>query len=295
MTENALRDVARYLGADRAFVLEAAGADDYFHIVQQWCGHGVSAVPNALVGWRGPGEPLADLTSILSLPVAVDGRSWGYLVFGRRGAYESWSEDARKLATTVSIILTSALERRQAETALRRNEARLSLAVDAARAGIYEQDWPLDGPVRYSERLSEMLGLPSRGSMRPEEAVTWWREHLHEEDRDPTLHHVLEFVGGRVEYFEKSFRVRHDDGGWIHLTVHAKATGRRKDGSAAGLIALALDTTAMHGVREAMRRRGGGIPGDARRDRRRRYGHRSGIRNDLCQPGCPGSHGPWRR
>ncbi|BAY12893.1 PAS domain S-box protein [Calothrix sp. NIES-2098] len=108
----------------------------------------------------------------LVVPILQGAKLWGLLAINQCSAtrlWQSWEIDLiNQLSTQVSIAIQQSelyqqvqaelMERRQAEAALRKSEAQLKLALEAAKTGIW--DWNiLDNKITGSENLPEMFGL----------------------------------------------------------------------------------------------------------------------------------------
>ena len=100
------------------------------------------------------------------------------------------------------------------ERAVRENEARLRLALEAAGAGLWDRDLST-GTVFYSASWKRQLGYAEE-----EFPNRWqrWEEHLHPEDRHAVLPALQDFISGRSPRFDLEYRLRHKDGHyrWIH-------------------------------------------------------------------------------
>lgn len=100
------------------------------------------------------------------------------------------------------------------ERAVRENEARLRLALEAAGAGLWDRDLST-GTVFYSGSWKRQLGYAEE-----EFPNSWqrWEEHLHPEDRHAVLPALQDFISGRSPRFDLEYRLRHKDGHyrWIH-------------------------------------------------------------------------------
>jgi|GEM_PF-5081077 len=100
------------------------------------------------------------------------------------------------------------------ERAVRENEARLRLALEAAGAGLWDRDLST-GTVFYSASWKRQLGYAE-----DEFPTSWqrWEEHLHPEDRHAVLQALQDFISGRSAQFDLEYRLRHKDGHyrWVH-------------------------------------------------------------------------------
>lgn len=105
-------------------------------------------------------------------------------------------------------------DRIMTERAVRENEARLRLALEAAGAGLWDRDLST-GTVFYSATWKRQLGYTE-----DEFPTSWqhWEEHLHPDDRQSVLQALQDFISGRSPRFDLEYRLRHKDGRfrWIH-------------------------------------------------------------------------------
>ncbi len=103
---------------------------------------------------------------------------------------------------------------RMAQMALRESEQRLTLATEAANAGIW--DWKINtNEVYFSRQWKQQLGY------REEELqneFSTWENLLHPDDRDAMLQKVSDFLDNPRGAFIAEFRLKHKDGSyrWIH-------------------------------------------------------------------------------
>ena len=117
--------------------------------------------------------------------------------------------------TTTGDSLDSA-ERRRAEDALRRSEARLQSGADLAHLAFYELDFAAH--TSYTDgRFHEVCGVPPdrRQGLEP---LDFWIEHLHPDDRQRVLDERRQLHAGELEQVSVEYRYLHPVHGqrWIH-------------------------------------------------------------------------------
>ncbi len=130
-----------------------------------------------------------------------------------RPRYSSAGEPDR--LTGVSIDIS---ERKRAEEALRESEARLTAGADLAGLGFYEGDF--DAGIMFADdRMRELCGVPPERTLGLQ-ALEFWLEHLHPDDRQRVLHLRDQLHGGKLDRVSLEYRFVHPDRGevWIqHL------------------------------------------------------------------------------
>ncbi len=143
-----------------------------------------------------------------------------------RGRPQRTPEGDPERLTGVSIDIT---ERRRAEEALRTSEARLAAGADLAGLAFYEVDFG-EGVTYVDHRLRDLCGVP------PErehglQALDFWLEHLHPDDRPRVLDLRRQLHDGRLDRLSCEYRYLHPARGerWIQHLAGAgtrDATGR---------------------------------------------------------------------
>lgn len=112
----------------------------------------------------------------------------------------------------VQVVFRDITARRQAETALRESEERLSLVIRGTSDGIWDWDIEKDW-VYYSPRFRELLGFESEVEFRQ---IFLFRDSLHPDDRDRALAAVHRAMSGGPS-FNEEYRLKRRDGsyGWF--------------------------------------------------------------------------------
>jgi PAS domain S-box-containing protein len=109
-----------------------------------------------------------------------------------------------------------AIERRQAEDALRRSEETLRLAMEASESGVWDLD-VRSGMVTASAGCQAMLGFDAVETV--DNLESFWTSMLHPDDRKAALRDLTDTLEGRSPFFESDHRLRAREG-WVW--VHAK-------------------------------------------------------------------------
>ena len=160
--------------------------------------------------------------------LAVDGRSSFF-----EARVVPHSED-----TVVAIVrdLTAA---HAAERLRQEAEARLALAMEATRDGIW--DWDIaTGHVTFNSAYAEMLGFQPE-ELRQELAT--WSERIHPDDRARVLAVNQACIDGPEASFEVEYRLRTKDGAWKWILGRGRAVTRDAEGRALRLVGTHMDLT----------------------------------------------------
>lgn len=134
-------------------------------------------------------------------------------------------------------------ERKQAEAALQTNEKRLSLAVEAAGLGIYENAVPVDAAPYYSDRWAAILGYNLEQLPPPTDRLEWVIKQVHPDDLATLGAAYRAFTAGRTPTFSAEFRLKHQSGEWIWVKNCAKAAAQNEQGQITRILGVIQDIT----------------------------------------------------
>ena len=191
------------------------------------------------------------ITSMMDVPIYVEGSLRGVLCHERVGPARPWTADEEAFAVAVAGVVALAIgqeERLEAERELSASELRYRLVSRATGDVIW--DWDLEtNRVSWNESLSTELGHePS--DVGPD--ARWWLENIHPEDRERVsrcIHAVIDAGGGE---WSDDYRFLRGDGMYAH--VYDRGTVIRDDsGKAVRMIGAMLDLTARKQAETALR------------------------------------------
>jgi PAS domain S-box-containing protein len=131
-------------------------------------------------------------------------------------------------------------ERKEAERTLRRNEERLTLALEAASMGAWDWDIPT-GNMTWSPETHRLLG-DTTGTHTP--SFTSFLERVHISDRDRVSRTMAEAMDGAAPY-ETEFRVRGYDDSERWVMGKGKVL---KNGKPLRMIGVFVDLTSRHRI-----------------------------------------------
>ncbi len=171
---------------------------------------------------------LVGVKSTLCLPLSVGGEPpVGCVGFNALLEPRDWPDSVVTRLQLVAQVFTNALARMRYEKSLRESEARLAAGADLAGLAFYEVDFG-GSAVFLDDRFRDVCGVPPE---RQEglQALEFWMEHLHPDDRQRVLDLRQELHDGKLERITVEYRYRHPALGekWIHHMARV-ATPRRE-------------------------------------------------------------------
>jgi formate hydrogenlyase transcriptional activator len=188
------------------------------------------------------------IKSNLCLPLSVGGgRPVGALGLNTLRAACDWPDALVKRLQLVAQVFTNALARRRADEILRENQARLSLAADAADAGLWTLDYPT-GLFWVTDRARTIFGYP------PDEPITMkcFQGSVHPDDWALVLG-ALEGAAGSGDAIAVEYRIiLPGDRGvrWISSRGRPRSTSK---GEPQCLMGVSVDVTERRRAEEALR------------------------------------------
>ncbi|MEM7166795.1 MAG: CHASE domain-containing protein [Planctomycetota bacterium] len=139
-------------------------------------------------------------------------------------------------------------ERKRAEARYASSEKRLSLALRAARQGLW--DWDLEtGQVFFSDLWFEMLGYYANEL--PMTSRTW-RRLIHPDDLHGAIGALRRYLSGVGERYRQEYRIKTKDGGWRWVLNIGEAT-ELKEGKPRRLVGVHIDVDGQKRFEEELR------------------------------------------
>ncbi len=157
---------------------------------------------------------------------------------GRRCIQNRYSVSQRGADVTRYVVTSDITEQKRAQDALRENEERLDLALEAANAGVWEF-WPQDDEAFFNDRWFGMLGYEPDEL---EHSYATWRSLLHPDDLERAEGAVMPAVEAGTD-FVVDFRMRTKDGGWRWIHDIGKTVEWTEDGAAKRMLGTHTDIT----------------------------------------------------
>src|SRR3990172_8729636 len=196
-------------------------------------------VEDLITETRFSGPPLLNDHGVVSgISTIIYGKNQPFGVLGAHTTRRrTFSKDDVHFLQAVANVIAEAIERKRVEEALVDNEARLRLALAAARMGNWEWDI-LNNSVMYSNQLEPVFVLP-RGSSHP--TYEAFLDSVYPEDRERVAQAVTCAVEKGADY-ELEFRVVWPDG-TLHWVGSKGQCYRDETGRPVRMIGVATDIT----------------------------------------------------
>lgn len=189
----------------------------------------------------------ADVRSLLLLPVPIGSRIAGTIGLDCTDA-RTFSDDEIALAMSVVKATSQALERLETEAALRRNEERLTIAMEAANLML----WDLD--VRSGRLVVADYGAAREDGMCANDLYEAWMAALPPEERERIEEAKRQHIAGLTPRFEVEFRVPEEPGRWSWKLQRGRITARDAEGRPLRVTGILEDITARKQFEEDLQR-----------------------------------------
>lgn len=187
----------------------------------------------------------------LLVPVETAGIVSHLIVLNSVYQDREWPEALVTRLRVLGELVVGALDRRSAQEALQRSEARLASAAELAELAFYEVR--LDENVMFvDERFRAISGLGA-APLKGVEALEFWLEHVHPDDRPRLLTMRAELHEGRTERVSIEYRYVHPERGmrWIHHL--GRVAARDASGRAVVAFGVMRDITELKRVEDELR------------------------------------------
>ena len=170
------------------------------------------------------------------------------VIQGQASVMAAWRDSVTRVTTLFVVTLLvlmllggafhwQAAKAAEADSLLASATQRLDKALDRGQCGMWDWDIPR-GVIFWSKSMFEMLGMPVKGDFLSSAEVA---ARLHPEDA-PLEDAIEDLLAGRLQAFDREFRMRHDDGHWLWL--RARAALAAGEAGAPHLVGIVFDITA---------------------------------------------------
>ena len=186
------------------------------------------------------------IKSTLAFPLSVGrGPVIGVLSFAATREERDWPEPLQKRLQLIAQVFANAIERKHAEQKLREREARLTLAVTSANAGLWTLE-PETGHIWATEKGLELFGFTPNGEVSFERFLSL----VHPGDREAIRQTVTEATqSGRESSVD--YRVVLPDGSVRWITSRGRLQPGRS-GESERLMGVSIDITELRQLKERL-------------------------------------------
>lgn len=154
------------------------------------------------------------------------------------------------LVFALLVIIVAAMARlRRHRRALRANEERLQLAMEAARDAVWE--WHIPSDTYVCDQCYKALGFT------PEQIVptrAFWQSLIHAEDRDRVSRTLREHLDGETAFYECEYRLVAGDAPPMWVLDRGKVVARDRSGAPLRMMGTHRDITQLKNAEEARRK-----------------------------------------
>lgn len=147
--------------------------------------------------------------------------------------FDANGELVRYIGTIIDIT-----ERKQSELDLVENRERLNLALEAARAGVWEWNLETDENI-WSDEIWSLYGLSRQAGLKP--SFRLWADSIHPEDREMATWLITAATSQQAE-LNVEYRTIHEDGS-IHWLMSRGKPRHDEHGGVMGYVGTSIDIT----------------------------------------------------
>ena len=187
------------------------------------------------------------IRSFVAVPVFVDEKWWGALVFSEKDRDRLWDTAEIEALKAAGGIIGAFVRHKKSGRALLESEERYSQATHAGSVGVWEADI-VTGRIRVDKVLREILGYEEREM---DNRLFGWLRKIHHGDRKTVLETIDRHLQGKTSNFENQIRMFHKKGRirWFFLRGTAL---RNANGRIRRVTGTAMDITETKKAQEAI-------------------------------------------
>ena len=185
----------------------------------------------------------------LGVPLQTASGTIGVLSLQSYGDADAYSESDLELLDKVAGSIAIVVEKKNAEEALKRSQQQLSLALESAGLGLWDQDYRT-GKVFRNRIWAEMLGyLPEE----VEGTLDFFIKNIHPDDLPLFQKSSYETEHGLIDKFDVEHRLKTKDGKWKWIRNWGRVVEWTEKGEPARIIGTHLDIDEEKRMRLALR------------------------------------------
>ncbi len=185
----------------------------------------------------------------LGVPLKTSNGIIGVLSLQSYEDQDAFNQDDIKLLDNVADTIAIVIEKKRAENALKISEQRLSLALESAGLGLWDQDF-VSGKVYRNANWARMLGYSLQ---EVEGTLDFFRSIVHPEDIDKLNEASRQAETGMTENFAVEHRVKAKDGSWKWIYNWGKIIERDQNKKPLRAVGTHLDITGLKQTEQELR------------------------------------------
>jgi PAS domain S-box-containing protein len=188
------------------------------------------------------------LKACFGVPICADREVLAVLVFFNRIKIPQQPRLAI-LVKAAAAQLSSHIQHKKAETALRKSEERFHLAMEISALGLW--DWNVNtGKIYFDSQWKTMLGYKNDEI---ENSLESWEKLLHPEDKENTIAARNTHLKGETEFYKAEYRMLSKFGNWQWISDCGKVTDRDQMGTPLRMIGTHKDISDSKLLEEKLR------------------------------------------
>jgi PAS domain S-box-containing protein len=138
-------------------------------------------------------------------------------------------------------------DQHQVRNELARTRLQLQQALEGGNVGMWDWNIATD-EITVSQELMLQLG---EDPAEPWSSLEDWKQHLHPDDIDEATQRTWDYIEGRTEDYESSFRLKHANGEYLWILSRGKLF-RDENGNPGRFIGVHVDVTELREAEEAL-------------------------------------------
>lgn len=185
----------------------------------------------------------------LGVPLITINGTIGVLTVQSYDNAEAYTEDDIRLLNSVAGSIAVVIEKKRAEKALKESEERLSLALESAGLGLWDQDFET-GRVYRNEIWAKMLGYELNEIS---DELDFFKDLVHPDDKSRLFEQAQAAESGKTSRFAIEHRIRTKEGKWKWIYNWGKIVERDEKGNPLRAVGTHLDITHLKKTEEELR------------------------------------------
>jgi PAS domain-containing protein len=208
------------------------------------------------------------IKSLLAFPILTSEKKGGFIGFDDTETNREWSVGLVKFLKIIATMISNAYLRAETENRYKKQQDRISIAIDVARAGIWDWDIP-NSIFSYSESWMQILGYnkglfskselgknPAR-MLNYDQKIKKIQEGInklyHPDDLKRMQDDLPKFFSGKQKTWRYEIRMKHKEGHWVWVLNQGKIIERDTKKKPTRMLGVHVDITEQKNREEKVR------------------------------------------